>query len=132
MELRSGTDAILLMLTNSSDNYFIRPVSDTATIWAGQPNTYGGADVMTLAQWKTFSGYDLLSKKSPFTVTQTSHILFDYTTSVSKTVTLSNYKDLDGNAVTGYTLAPYSSIILLTEGIPIGTIIKSYGKIVKF
>jgi len=58
--------------------------------------------------------------------------LFDYSVA-GKTVTgLTGYKDLDGATVTSYTLAPYESIILLTQGVPASTLIKSYGKVVKY
>ena len=93
-------------------NYYARPISD-ATPFKAMVNVW---DIIaqSLATFKGLTGQDSHSVGSPFAVSSTSNILFDYTTTTSKTVIgLTGYKDLNNNSVTSYTLQPYTSIILL-------------------
>lgn len=96
-----------------NNNYYARPISDATPIKA-MVNLWDAAPI-SLSAWKTLTGQEAASLSSPFAISSTNDILFDYnTTLVNKTVTsLVDYYDLDGIAVTEYTLLPFTSIILL-------------------
>jgi len=106
----SVTDDITL-LGSIDSNYYARPIDDYLSIQTGTPTA--GTVNRTLAGWKTFSGQDANSMPSPFEVSATTNILFDYSVT-GKTVTgLTGYKNLDNVSVTSYTLLPYTSIVLI-------------------
>jgi len=90
-------------------NYYCRPALETKTVIrvAGSATTWN-----TIAEWRTYSGKDAHTNVTPFAATE---FIFDFNATLNnKVVTgLSGYKDLDNNTVTGYTLMPFSSIILI-------------------
>jgi hypothetical protein len=94
-------------------NYYCRPIDDNTTIAVWNPSYY---KFVTLTGWKSLYNKDPNSKKTIGTISDTSHINFQYNATASnKTITLStSYLRLDGTSVTGsLTLPPYSSVILL-------------------
>ncbi len=98
---------------SANNNVYARPLDDTRTIW----QDVNGTNVYrTLAEWKTASGQDVNSQKSPMAVTTAYDLRFVYNeTAVSKTISLgANYLDLKNIAYPGtITLAPYSSAVLI-------------------
>lgn len=98
------------------NNVYSRPTSDTNTIRYAYNNGLGGS-FYSLSTWKAaFPGYDTHS-----TITPTSTIVslitpYINTTNASMGITLAGtYKDLKGTVYSGtITLAPYSSLLLLT------------------
>jgi len=115
-----------------NNNVYARPINDVTSINAFIDD-WSGAEI-SLSAWKTLSGQDVASIKSPFGIKYESHLYFDYNASnISKTITLPNvYKSLDNVSVTSYTLDPFESIVLLTQGIQAGTLIINSGKTIKY
>ncbi len=96
-------------------NIYSRPLDETdGWIWAD----FNGTNFCyTLNSWRSTTGRDTNSTKSPITVSDQSKIRFEYNSGATPyIVSLGSdvYKDLYGNTKTGsVTLPPYSSIILL-------------------
>ena len=100
-----------------NNNYYARPIDDNVTIIAFADGNGGG--YYNLASWKSFSGQDAGSKKSPKTITTVNDLRFEYNeTSVSKTISLgANYIDVANVSYPGtITLAPYTSAVLIKNG----------------
>ena len=101
---------------SANNNIYARPIDDNATIWRdGNGTNYYN----TLTQWKTYSGQDAASAKSPLTISNANDLRLVYNeTAVSKTVSLgANYIDLKNISFAGsITLAPYTSAILIKSG----------------
>ena len=100
----------ILASFSANANVYARPISDTTTIYLDD------VGYMTLASWKTYSGEDATSTKSPMAISSTNNIRFEYNeTSSNKVVSLgATYKDLRGATYAGtITLAPYSSAVLI-------------------
>jgi hypothetical protein len=90
-------------------NYYCRPLAETnmfRTILANATSS------KTLAQWKTYSGKDSHSQGTPISSTE---FLFEYATSVNRTIPLTGiWKTLGNVSVSGsITLQPYTSVILI-------------------
>ncbi len=105
----------------SDSNYYARPISDGTTIWMDKNGTNY---FYTLADWKTVSGKDLNSKKSPQSIASVYNLRYEYneTTNI-RTVNLgSSYIDMKGILYPGtISLQPYSSAVLIkidTANIP--------------
>lgn len=102
-----------LTFGTSDSNYFARPILDTNPIRTSKP---GNDTHYTLEQWKSASGKDLHSHKSPQSISNENEILFEYNaTQSNKTISFSgNYKGINGTIYTNSTvLLPYTSIVLL-------------------
>jgi len=100
----------------ADSNYYARPIDDNPTINASTTTSLGTD--MTLAQWKTLTGQDTHSKKSPQTITDENELRFEYNaTNSSKTIALSHPMiDIKGTKyATSVTLQPYNSIILIND-----------------
>ena len=101
----------------SDNNYFARPMDDNKTIHASQPSNGGGLKYLkTLDDWKTFSGEDRNSHKSPQAITNVNDLRFEYNeTKTAKTITLSQPMiDVKGVKYSGtVTLQPYTSVVLM-------------------
>ncbi|HET6558296.1 MAG TPA: right-handed parallel beta-helix repeat-containing protein, partial [Prolixibacteraceae bacterium] len=99
-----------------NNNYYARPISDNSTI---QTTTNGNTLTQrTLEEWKTYSGQDANSKKSPQGITNESDLRFEYNaTNTAKTVSLSNpMMDIKGNKYSGsITLQPFTSVVLMKD-----------------
>ena len=97
---------------SANNNVYARPIDDDNTIWvdfSGVNNYY------TLAQWKTVSGEDAASTKSPIAVSSTSQTRLDYNSTSSEIVVYlpSVYKDMQDNIYPGVAfIPPYSSKVL--------------------
>lgn len=99
----------------ADNNYYTRPIDDNLM---ARPCT-SSCPEYNLAQWKTYSGKDLNSKKSPKSITTTNDLRFEYNdTASSKTISLdANYIDVTGASYNGsIILAPYSSAVLIKNG----------------
>ncbi|MDP4283530.1 MAG: right-handed parallel beta-helix repeat-containing protein [Bacteroidota bacterium] len=110
--LLNGTMPSTFTLDN---NYYARPIDDNLTI----ETHFGGYNDITLAGWRSLSGRDVNSKKSPKTITDVNDLRFEYNaTSSSKTVALdANYIDVTGKSYPGsITLAPFTSSVLIRNG----------------
>lgn len=116
VEYRSTTNNIPAFFSSSDNNYFARPIDDAGSLKIGDPDiTY-----KTLAQWKTYSGKDASSTKSPQKVNSESEFQFEYNnTSAATEVTLTNR--MIGLSGTKYrtgekvTIPPFSSVVLLRD-----------------
>jgi len=100
-----------------NNNYYARPIDDNVTIIAFADGN--GSGYYDLAGWKSFSGQDANSKKSPKAITTVNDLRFEYNeTSVSKTISLgANYIDVANVSYPGtITLAPYTSAVLIKNG----------------
>lgn len=102
-----------------NDNYYCRPINDNATIVLNS----SGNQTTNLAGWKSSFKQDVLSKKSPKTISNTKDLRFEYNpTSSDKTINLgATYMDVAGKNYKGsITLAPYSSVVLIyISGTPV-------------
>lgn len=100
----------------ANNNVYARPMDDNLTIWRDQ----AGSNIYnTLAQWKSYTGQESTSSKSPIAITNVNDLRFEYNaTSSSKTISLgANYVDAKGISFPGsITLAPYKSAILIKSG----------------
>lgn len=100
-------------------NYQARPIDDNLTLRAVVPTGVGanvtGTD-RNLAQWQTYSGYDLHSFKSPRTITNINQLLFIYNETFSPKVfpLTGNYVDVKNTAYSvSTTLQPFTSLVLI-------------------
>lgn len=97
----------------ANDNYYARPMDDTKTIWQEVSGSYVNR---TLAEWKTVTGEDGNSQKSPKTITSVYDLRFVYNeTGQTKTINLgATYVDVRSASYPGsITLTPYSSAVLI-------------------
>jgi len=100
-----------------NNNYYARPIDDNLTIGTVSNNSTFINN--SLAQWKSVSGQDANSKKSPLTITDVNDLRFEYNeTNVNKTISLPfNYVDVRGATYNGtITLAPFTSTVLIKNG----------------
>ena len=101
-----------------NSNYYARPIDDNQTIRT-IINDYGTDTRRTLANWKTYSGFDALGNKSPLTITNVNDLRFEYN-ATNDTVIVPlpfNYIDVRGVTYNGtITLAAYSSAVLIKNG----------------
>jgi parallel beta-helix repeat protein len=98
-----------------SNNIYARPIDDNLTIGLLVRDPFNYSHV-TLASWKTYSGQDANSTKSPYSISSTSDMRFEYNeTATNKTVVLDqNYRDIETlQDHTSYILAPYTSVVLI-------------------
>jgi parallel beta-helix repeat protein len=103
-------------IPTSDYNYYARPIDDDKTF----VTFIYGVDVSeqrkTLAEWRTFSGQDAHSHKSPKSITNLNDLLFEYNpTAANKVVALSgSYVDVRNVSYSGsVTLKPFTSIVLI-------------------
>jgi parallel beta-helix repeat protein len=98
-------------------NIVARPIDDGNTIMG---TIYTVADTYyTLSSWRSYSGYDLHSTKSPKTVSSPDSVSFVYNSTGSAITSTLPYKYLDiaGNTFDGtITLQPYTSAVLIQNG----------------
>ena len=95
-------------------NYYCRPLADNQVFV-----DYSSHLFYNLASWKTYTGQEVHSQKSPKSVTSIDSLRFEYNaTSSSTTVPLgAKYIDVKGQSYNGsITLAPYSSAVLIKSG----------------
>lgn len=98
-------------------NYWARPIDDNLTF-----ETYIPPNNVkrTLAMWRTYSGYDIHSNKSPVTITNVSQLDFRYNATESpvvETLLPGSWVDVRNTAYSGtVTLQPYTSIVLISTG----------------
>ena len=114
--LSNDYDAAVNYFTGNN-NYYARPIDDNVTIIAFADGN--GSGYYTLAGWKSFSGQDASTQKSPKAITNVNDLRFEYNeTSVSKTISLgANYIDVANVSYPGtITLAPYTSAVLIKNG----------------
>lgn len=114
--LSNDYDAAVNYFTGNN-NYYARPIDDNVTIIAFADGN--GSGYYNLAGWKSFSGQDANTQKSPKTITTVNDLRFEYNeTSVSKTIPLgANYIDVANVSYPGtITLAPYTSTVLIKNG----------------
>ena len=99
-----------------NNNYLARPMDDNLTI---QISTNGNTLIQrTLEEWKTYSGQDANSKKSPQAITNENDLQFEYNATQSvKTVSLGRPMiDIKGTKYQGtVTLQPYTSVVLMKD-----------------
>ncbi len=101
------------------DNYYARPIDDnnvirilyTAINYSVISDTY-----YSLKSWKTYTGQDVNSHKSPISITNENDLRFEYNeTKAAKTISLA-YPMIDVKGTiysTSITLQPYTSVVLI-------------------
>lgn len=97
---------------SANNNIYARPIDDDNAIWV---DFNGVNNYYTLAQWKTVSGEDANSTKSPIAVSSTAQLRIDYNSTSSETAVYlpAIYKDMKDNIYPGVAyLLPYSSLVL--------------------
>ena len=100
-----------------NNNYYARPIDDNLTI--GTVSNNSTFINHTLSQWKSVSGQDANSNKSPLRITDANDLRFEYNgTNVNKTISLPfNYVDVRGATYNGkITLKPFTSLVLIKSG----------------
>lgn len=105
-----------LAFGSANNNIYARPILDTQTFSIDQYNT--NAITYDLAGWKTLSGYDAGSTKSPITISDISDFQFEYNASQSsKTIALAQpMVDSKGTKYsTSIILQPYASVVLMKD-----------------
>lgn len=118
-QLRTDTTDILLFGVIDS-NWAARPIDDNLTYRSVVPvaGVATGTD-RNLAQWQTYSGYDLHTPKFTRTITNVNQLSFLYNeTNVAKVFPLSgNYVDIKNVAYSvSTTLQPWTSLVLINTG----------------
>lgn len=112
---------------SASGNIYARPIDDNQTFSIDTYNT--SATTYDLAGWKTLSGYDANSIKSPKSIASTSEIWFEYNnTNITQNTSLESnyYIDLLSTQYSGsIDIQAYSSKILLSIPTP-STVIKPW------
>jgi uncharacterized protein YjdB len=97
----------------ADSNYYCRPIDDNNVIVTTEGTTTTNR---TLANWQSFTGQDLHSKKSPQTISNINDLLFEYNAStINKVIPLNAvYVGVDGTIYTSsITLLPYKSAVLI-------------------
>jgi hypothetical protein len=111
----SGND--IANFGTADSNYYARPINDNSTIIG---TIYGVADnYYSLSTWKTYSGKDAHSNKSPILITNSQDLLFAFnSTKSTKTISLNaSYVDLTGKNYNGsVSLEPFTSKVLIKNG----------------
>ena len=98
----------------ADDNYYAMPVNDNTGIRTIDP--VNGTVNRTLAGWKSFSGQDSGSRKSPVIFTDAKSLRFEYNaTNQTKNIVLFGiYMDVKGTVYTNsITLPPFTSAVLI-------------------
>lgn len=99
---------------SASGNIYARPFDDTQTFSVDTYNT--SATSYDLAGWKTLSGYDATSTKSPKAISDVNDLLLEYNATsspVSRSIA-GSYIDLNNIAYLGsVTIPAYSSVVLI-------------------
>ncbi len=106
-----------LAFGNASGNVYARPIDDNQVISIDTYNT--SAILYSLDAWKTLSGLDATSTKSPALISNSSECQFEYNKSLSaKTIALSSPMVCSKGIIhpTSITLEPFTSIVLLKSG----------------
>ncbi|MBN1186535.1 MAG: right-handed parallel beta-helix repeat-containing protein [Bacteroidales bacterium] len=109
----------LLSFGTADNNYYARPIADDNVFYTYTPSL--GSKTRTLANWQSYSGQDLNSKKSPITITDVNVFRFEYNASKSnKVVTLDKPMiDVKGTKYhNSITLLPYTSAVLMVDPNP--------------
>lgn len=104
-------------------NYYIRPVNEGSTL-SRNINMYAPSPtLMSLTEWKSYSGKDIKSNSSYSTTTDTTNFFqFEYNNTTSnKIVALSTSKrDVKGTQyISDITLTPFTSILLIPDSDPV-------------
>lgn len=98
-------------------NYYARPIDDNLTI---QALSNSGTNNYNLAQWKTVSGKDIHSLKSPIAIINVNQLDFEYNATenaVVKTLPSGVWVTLNNISYSGTaTLQPYTSLVLINTG----------------
>ncbi len=105
----------ITLFGTADNNFYARPMDDNATLRLYQPSL-GAKLTKTLAQWQTFSGQDVNSKKSPISITDVNDIRFEFnaTKSPSTIPLVGKYITADSKVYDGsITLQPYTSAVLV-------------------
>ncbi len=105
-------------LGSFDNNYYARPVDDNLVFDIDASAAGGKHNRYDLSGWKTLSGFEKNSKKSPVTIVHTGDIRFEYNATASpETITLPyEYTDVTGRSYQGnISLAPFSSVILIKK-----------------
>ena len=113
-------DAVLTNMGTSDNNYYAKPISEESTIRIYTSSIYYVNH--TLDWWKTNSGQDANSYKSPQSITTETDLQFEYNaTTTAKTVTLSQPRiDVKGTKYSGsITLQPFASLVLMKDLSPV-------------
>ncbi len=101
---------------SASGNIYARPIDDNFTF---SVDTYNASEInCTLSGWKTLSGYDANSTKSPIVITNTNQFQYEYNASKTvKTIVLTSQMiDLKGVKYSNsIVLQPYTSVILMKD-----------------
>ena len=102
---------------NIDSNYYARPIDDNLSI---RYTLYGVADNdANLAQWQTYSGFDVHSHKSPKTITDLNDLLFSYNPTLNNKAAALNANYIDVKNISysvSITLQPYASAALIKNG----------------
>ena len=105
-------------LGSFDNNYYARPVDDNMVFDIDASAAGGKHNRYDLSGWKSLSGFEKNSKKSPVTIVQTGDIRFEYNATASpETINLPyEYTDVTGRSYQGnISLAPFSSLILIKK-----------------
>ena len=100
----------------ADSNAYARPIDDNKTVWMD----INGTNVYyTLSEWKSFTGKEAHSIKSPVAISTVNDLRFEYNeTSTAKTISLgTNYIDVRGVLYQGsITLQPNTTAVLIKSG----------------
>jgi parallel beta-helix repeat protein len=118
-DLNNVNSQSISLIGTVDNNYYARPIDDNTTIVT--LNSDYSEVKRTLEGWKTFTGLDVNSKKSPQTITSVNDFQFEYNaTTNAKTISLSQPMiDFKGTKYVGsITLQPFTSIVLMKDAKP--------------
>ena len=102
----------------SDRNYYVRPIDDNLSFYVYEGGG-GGSGYKTLAQWKTFSGQDANSNKSPVTVSTVNdlHFIYNSTNTVQQYILSALMVDVTNAGFYGtINVNPYTSLVLIGSG----------------
>lgn len=114
---------------SASGNIYARPTDDNLTIYVDPYNA--GLTAYTLDGWKTLSGYDATSTKSPYSVPSVDSLYFQYNATSDPVVEniSGTYKDMSGTVSYTNTVSipAYSSVVLLkSTDIGVGGVLRPW------
>lgn len=104
---------------SADNNVYARPIDDTNTIAIEDYSTwYSSFARHNLDWWKSFSGYDANSKKSPITINSTDMLSFEYNSTTTPKTILLAYPMISANGTKyseNITLQPFTSVVLMKD-----------------
>lgn len=113
-----------------NNNYYARPIDDSDGFHIQTSASSSTKDSLTFEEWKSFSGFDANSNKSPKSITDVNDLQFYYNDSESDSVITLPYRSIDVSGAiyqNSTILQPFESIVLIKDNVSTNYHVSSTG-----